>query len=219
VLSLSPRSAVEAVIGVSADLIGSGALEPDPAPPKSEEVLRFRGYTLTPGARSLLRDNEPVPIGDRAFDLLYILATARGQVVERLELMRRVWPTTLVAESNLRFQVKCARRALGEDGDLIKSVTGRGYFFVAERDAAPTEREARHPEPAQDVRLQTPPERVSQPEWPADPTGAQSPEDYRASCELLRELLTSVLEELRALRDAPVDRSRARVEGARVRAG
>jgi DNA-binding winged helix-turn-helix (wHTH) protein len=164
-------------------------------------ALRFRNYSLSLGSRLLLRGGEPVALGDRAFDLLHVLLCARGNVVERAELMRRVWPTTLVEESNLRFQVACARRALGDDRDLIKSVAGRGYFFVAEPDDAATgwchNPFAAQQSPHDGDRLASP---VAPTSLPQDPTGAQTPEDYRASCELMRELLYSVLNELRELR-------------------
>jgi DNA-binding winged helix-turn-helix (wHTH) protein len=164
-------------------------------PGLSGGTLRFRRYSLTPGARVLLRDQQPVAIGDRAFDLIYVLASTRGQVVERSDLMRRVWPTTVVDECNLRFQVKCARRALGEDRDLIKSVAGRGYFFVDETEQGSDARGGGTSPEAGNLRSPTSPSYL-----PPDPAGVQSPEDYRASCELLRELLTSVLQELWRLR-------------------
>jgi DNA-binding winged helix-turn-helix (wHTH) protein len=165
-------------------------------------AFRFRNYSLSIGTRLLVRGGEPVEIGGRAFDLLYVLLCARGNVVDRLELMRRVWPTTVVEESNLRFQVACARRALGVDRDLIKTVAGRGYFFLAEPDeTAPGG--TREPfeaafKPSGDDPPKSPVPRMS---LPRDPTGAQTPEDYRASCELMRELLNTVLCELRELRN------------------
>jgi DNA-binding winged helix-turn-helix (wHTH) protein len=186
---------------------GAQALRPPEAaaaasPSETIPDFRFRNYSLWLGARLLSKNGQPVELGGRAFDLLYVLLCARGTVVERLELMRRVWPTTVVEESNLRFQVACLRKALGADRDLIKSVAGRGYFFVAEPgDAAPgggdNPFEAEH-EPCDSDRPGSP---VAQMSLPRDPTGAQTPEDYRASCELMRELLSAVLRELREMRD------------------
>ena len=176
-------------------------------PSEAKPALRFRHYSLLLGARVLLRDGEVVALGGRAFDLLYVLLSARGKVVERAELMRQVWPSTVVEESNLRFQVACARRALGPDRDLIKSVAGRGYFFVAEpgdaaADLGPNQSEAAFEPPTGDwPATPSPPSLL-----PRDPTGAQTPEDYRASCELLRELLNEVLNELRELRGASPSR-------------
>jgi len=46
--------------------------------------------------------------------------------------MRKVWPTTIVEECNLRFQIGVLRRALGADGELIRTVLGRGYLMAHE---------------------------------------------------------------------------------------
>jgi DNA-binding winged helix-turn-helix (wHTH) protein len=97
-----------------------------------DDALRFRSFTVHPGSRLLLRDGKPVSIGGRAFDLLVILLRSRGQVVTKQEITRYVWPAVFIEESNLRFQVGCLRRALGRDADLIKSIAGRGYLFVAD---------------------------------------------------------------------------------------
>jgi DNA-binding winged helix-turn-helix (wHTH) protein len=107
------------------------AVSPASAPEPVSEI-RFRSFRLFPGARLLLRDGRPVDLGSRAFDLLHVLAASRGSVVDKNEILDRVWPRTTVEESNLRFQVAVLRRALGEDRDLIKTVAGRGYQFADE---------------------------------------------------------------------------------------
>ncbi|WP_374471680.1 transcriptional regulator [Phenylobacterium sp.] len=107
----------------------------EPPPPRAP-ALGFRRFVLLPAARLLLRDGRPVEIGSRAFDLLHVLLRARGRIVERADLMRQVWPTTTVEESNLRFQVSRLRRALGDDRDLLKTIPGRGYLLAAD---APTD--------------------------------------------------------------------------------
>ena len=38
----------------------------------------------------------------------------------------------MVEESNLRWQMVSLRKVLGEDGDLIKTIPGRGYLFACE---------------------------------------------------------------------------------------
>jgi DNA-binding winged helix-turn-helix (wHTH) protein len=92
--------------------------------------LRFRTYRLIPGSRLLLRKDRPVSIGARAFDLLHVLLAARGMVVSKDELVRRVWPGIFVEECNLRFQVAALRTVLAADRDLIKTVNGRGYLMA-----------------------------------------------------------------------------------------
>lgn len=98
--------------------------------------LRFGRYRLVPGARLLLRDGAPVELGGRAFDLLHLLISWRGEVVEKEAIVRHVWPTTCVQESNLRFQIAALRRLLGRDNGLIKTIPGRGYLFADEFDPA-----------------------------------------------------------------------------------
>jgi DNA-binding response OmpR family regulator len=80
----------------------------------------------------LLRNGEPVELGSRAFDLLVVLLKSRGAVVSKNEIVDYVWPSTMVDESNLRFQMACLRRVLGVDRDVIKTIQGRGYLFAAE---------------------------------------------------------------------------------------
>jgi DNA-binding response OmpR family regulator len=105
-----------------------------------ESTLRFRRFCVMPGSRVLLCGGRPVPIGSRAFDLLMALLRARGTIVEKNDIVKCVWPSTIVDDSNVRFQVAALRRVLGQDGDMIKSIPGRGYLFAEDdvtEDAAP----------------------------------------------------------------------------------
>jgi DNA-binding winged helix-turn-helix (wHTH) protein len=99
----------------------------------AQDSIAFRDFKVRPGSRTLLRSGEVVCIGSRAFDLLVVLLEERGSVVSKRELLDRVWPSTIVDESNLRFQIATLRNVLGPDRDLIKSVPGRGYFFAYDR--------------------------------------------------------------------------------------
>ncbi len=99
----------------------------------SQTEIRFRRFVLRPGDRMLLRDGRPVELGSRAYEILYILACSRGSIVSKEDMISRVWPTTIVEEGNLRLQVAGLRKALGDDRDMIKTVPGRGYLFVAEQ--------------------------------------------------------------------------------------
>jgi DNA-binding winged helix-turn-helix (wHTH) protein len=76
----------------------------------------------------------PVQIGGRAFDLLMTLLRSRGTLLGKDEIIRQVWPETFVDEINLRFQMTMLRKLLGEDRDLIKTVTGRGYLLIDDQD-------------------------------------------------------------------------------------
>lgn len=95
-------------------------------------VLRFRRFVVIPNARELLADGRPIDIGSRAFDLLVVLLRARGQIVSKADILKHVWPSTTVEESNLRFQMTSLRAVLGRDRDVIKTIPGRGYVLVAD---------------------------------------------------------------------------------------
>jgi DNA-binding response OmpR family regulator len=95
-------------------------------------TLHFRRFSVMPRDRRFLVDGRPVVMGSRAFDLLMVLIEARGAVVGKEEIMGRVWPRMLVDEANLRVQMSLLRKVLGDDGDVIKNIPGRGYLFAAD---------------------------------------------------------------------------------------
>ena len=92
----------------------------------------FDRFEVFPTARTLLRDGSPLAIGSRAFDLLLVLLRSSGTIVSNETILNRVWPSTIVSEGNLRFQVTVLRKVLGTERDLIKNIPGRGYLFTAE---------------------------------------------------------------------------------------
>src|SRR5215475_5317585 len=95
----------------------------------------FGPFQIDTVKRLLLRDSEPVALKAKCFETLLVLVEARGQVLDKDELMRRVWPDTIVEESNLTVYISTLRRALGEnhrDHRYIVTVPGRGYSFVAQ---------------------------------------------------------------------------------------
>jgi len=95
-----------------------------------EPVLSFGRWRLLPVSRRLLAGDVPIPLGSRAFDLLLALIEARGELVTKDELLRRLWPGTIVEENNLQVQVSALRKAFGEDAPrLIATIPGRGYRF------------------------------------------------------------------------------------------
>jgi len=95
----------------------------------------FGPFQIDTVKRLLLRDGEPVALKAKCFETLLVLVEARGQVLDKDELMRRIWPDTIVEESNLTGYISALRKALGENPQehrYIVTVPGRGYSFVAE---------------------------------------------------------------------------------------
>ncbi len=99
---------------------------------EAQGAVEFGRFRLLPHRRELRADGVAVELGSRAFDVLMVLTEARGALVTKDEIMARVWPDTVVEENNLVVQISALRRALGEDRDFIRTVSGRGYRFIAE---------------------------------------------------------------------------------------
>src|ERR1700722_5072127 len=95
-------------------------------------ALRFGRFRFVLHSRELSADGAPIPLGNRALEVLLVLIEGRGELVTKDELLSRVWPTTTVEENNLQFQISILRKALGPDREAIRTVSGRGYRFVAE---------------------------------------------------------------------------------------
>src|ERR1700761_889982 len=93
-------------------------------------VISFGPFMVDRASRLIERDGEPVSLGGRAFDILSCLLENAGQVVDKTELLRQVWPNSIVEEGSLRFHISALRKALGE-GRYIANVAGQGYSFVA----------------------------------------------------------------------------------------
>jgi DNA-binding winged helix-turn-helix (wHTH) protein len=97
-------------------------------------VFAFGRFRVLVRERVLLKGDEPVNLGGRAFDVLVALVERAGETVSRKALFELVWPDVIVAKVNLRVHVAALRKALG-DGEggqrLIVCVAGRGYRFVA----------------------------------------------------------------------------------------
>src|SRR5262245_11481800 len=93
--------------------------------------LRFDRFELLLSRRELRADGMPVALGSRAFDILALLVAARGALVTKDQIIGAIWPGLVVEESNIQVQISALRKALGTSRDLIQTVSGRGYRFVA----------------------------------------------------------------------------------------
>src|SRR5260370_17993401 len=94
--------------------------------------IQFGHCQLFTNRRELFVDGVPAPLGRRAFDVLQMLVDARGDLVTKDEILSRIWPGIVVEENTLQVQITRVRRALGKDRGSLKTISGRGYRFVAE---------------------------------------------------------------------------------------
>lgn len=95
----------------------------------------FGPFLVDPHDRLLLRDNRLLPLPPKVFDTLAVFVEHSGDLLEKNELLNRVWPDTIVEEGNLTQAVYALRKVLGCDPDgrpYIETIPRRGYRFVAD---------------------------------------------------------------------------------------
>jgi DNA-binding winged helix-turn-helix (wHTH) protein/TolB-like protein/Flp pilus assembly protein TadD len=100
----------------------------------STRFYEFGPFQIDKLNHVLLRDGETLPLKPKVFDTLLLLVENRGRVLDKDELLTRLWPDTVVEESNLSQNVYLLRKVLGEEprGEAyIETMPKRGYRFVA----------------------------------------------------------------------------------------
>ena len=92
----------------------------------------FGGFRLDAKGRILLRDGVPVPIPPKGIDTLLMLVENAGTVIDKDEILKRVWKDAFVEEGSLTRTISLVRKALGEvEHEYIATISKRGYRFVA----------------------------------------------------------------------------------------
>ncbi|MEW6129079.1 MAG: winged helix-turn-helix domain-containing protein [Acidobacteriota bacterium] len=95
-----------------------------------KRFYEFGDFRIDSVNRRLLRDGEVVALKAKAVETLLILLEHRGDVVEKDDLMNRLWANNFVEEANLTQNIYTLRKALG--GEYIETIPRRGYRFTAE---------------------------------------------------------------------------------------
>jgi len=169
--------------------------------PVVPRFYEFDDFLIDVQRRMLLHRGVAVSIKPKALDTLVLLIVCRDRVVDKDELMTRLWPDTAVEEANLTQNIFVVRKALGEapgQQRFIATFARRGYRFVADV--------LEHSEEPRDV-----------PEQGAPVTPAQRPRHRRAiasggalllglaalSSALLHRPVSSVVEPIRAIAVLP----------------
>src|SRR5204863_3268830 len=99
-----------------------------------QHLYRFGEFTVDAGQKVVRRHDRPLPLAPKIFDTLLILVENHGRILEKQELMTRLWPDTFVEESNLSFNIQQLRKALGDNArepHFIETIPRRGYRFIA----------------------------------------------------------------------------------------
>lgn len=113
----------------------------------ADTVWRFARFTFDPQQRLVTEAGRPLVLGGRALEILQVLLEHAGGYVGKDTLIRRVWPSSVVEDINLRVHIAALRRALGDGRNGQRYIVNnprRGYCFAvpvsqARRGAAPAE--------------------------------------------------------------------------------
>ena len=101
---------------------------------KTNRAYGFGPYRLDAEERVLRRDGQPVTLPPKDLETLLVLVENAGHIVEKEELLEKVWPGVFIEEGNLARHVFNLRQVLGDSPDgrpYIETIPRRGYRFIA----------------------------------------------------------------------------------------
>lgn len=101
--------------------------------------LRFADYTIDLDRLELRKGAVHIPMEQKNFDLLVLLAENGSRVVTKDEIFAAIWPNVYVTEASLSTAIAQIRRALDDDGreqKYVSTIRGKGFRFVLDVSAA-----------------------------------------------------------------------------------
>jgi DNA-binding winged helix-turn-helix (wHTH) protein len=98
---------------------------------RTDEEYEFGSYRLSVNEYKLWRGQEEIKLRPKLFSLLVIFIEHQGRMLEKEELIRSLWPDSIVEDNNLTVTIN-ALRAVLSDGTYIETVSKRGYRFIPE---------------------------------------------------------------------------------------
>jgi DNA-binding winged helix-turn-helix (wHTH) protein len=97
-------------------------------------IYTFGDYELDTTLYELRAAGAPCQLELRVFNVLAYLVQHRAHVVTREELVDHLWPGLRISDTLLNTYIMEARKAVGDSGQVqqvIKTLHGRGYRFIA----------------------------------------------------------------------------------------
>src|SRR6266404_5053260 len=97
-----------------------------------QPVYKFGAWEIDLARREMRLNGIQAEVGNRAFEVVETLVQSAGELVDKYDLMNRVWPGATVEENTLQAQISAIRKALGPDRGLLKTIAGRGYRLLGD---------------------------------------------------------------------------------------
>jgi len=102
---------------------------------QATDLYEFGPFQIDSQNRLLFRDGQPVPLKPKVIETLLLLVENSGRVLEKDELIEKLWPDTFVDEANLTQNIYVLRKALTTAADstsYIETIPRRGYRFTGD---------------------------------------------------------------------------------------
>jgi predicted ATPase/DNA-binding winged helix-turn-helix (wHTH) protein len=109
----------------------------------ARQIFCFGPFELDVDNQELRREGQPIPLRPKPFAVLRYFVENPKRLIPGPELLKAVWPDTVVVEGLLRGYLHDVRRALGDDvahAQFIETVPRRGFRFLAEIGSEPASR-------------------------------------------------------------------------------
>jgi TolB-like protein len=103
-------------------------------------AYRFGGFSFDPARRELRSGAVEVPLEPQVLALLQLLIENRHRLIDKDEIVERVWNGRIISDAAIASRIKTLRQALGDDGAgqrMVRTVRKLGFRFVAEVEAPP----------------------------------------------------------------------------------
>lgn len=98
---------------------------------KEKSKKKFREYEIDEGGMRLVSDEKVIEMKNLEFKLFMYLYENRGKIIDKYELINKVWGEGYYTENNLNVHVKRIRDKIGDNnGSIIKTFWGKGYMLV-----------------------------------------------------------------------------------------
>lgn len=96
-------------------------------------TYRFDDFHLDSANRVLRHKGEIIPLNSKYLDVLLLLVSRSGQLVEKQQIFDQVWDGVFVTDAALTQCIKDIRKQLGDDASnprYIRTVPKHGYIFI-----------------------------------------------------------------------------------------
>ena len=101
---------------------------------EERQLYEFGPYNLDLAERLLRCNGKAIALTPKAFDTLVVFVENSGRLLEKDELMKKLWPDSFVEEANLAHNISLLRKLFAESTpgeQYIETIPKHGYRFLA----------------------------------------------------------------------------------------